>query len=56
MAEDETDRKHYQLNEHIFEQTLGVTEGQRSLECCSQWGHIVRHGLATEQQHNRNYT
>ena len=24
---------------HEFEQTLGDTEGQRSLVCCSPWGH-----------------
>ena len=27
------------LNEHEFEQTLGDNEGQRSLVCCSPWGH-----------------
>ena len=30
---------HHQLNEHEFEQTLGDTEGEASLECCSLWGH-----------------
>ena len=29
---------HYQLNEHEFEQTLGDSEGLRSLACCSPWG------------------
>ena len=32
------------------EQTLGDSEGQRSLGCCSQWGCRTRHDLATEQQ------
>ena len=30
---------HHQLDGHEFEQTLGVGDGQRSLECCSPWGH-----------------
>ena len=30
--------------------TLGDSEGQRSLACCSAWGCRVRHDLATEQQ------
>ena len=29
---------HHQLNEHEFEQTLGDSEGQGSLACCSPWG------------------
>ena len=33
-----------------FEQTLGGSEGQGSLVCCSPWGQRVRHDLATEQQ------
>ena len=32
-------RCHHQLNGHEFEQTLGDSEGQGSLETCSQWGH-----------------
>jgi len=28
---------HHQLNGHEFEQTLGDSEGQRSLTCCSPW-------------------
>ena len=31
-------RWHYQLNGHEFEQTLGDSEGQGSLECCSSLG------------------
>ena len=30
---------HHWLDEHEFEQALGVDDGQGSLECCSQWGH-----------------
>ena len=28
----------HQLNEHESGQTLGDSEGQRSLVCCSPWG------------------
>ena len=38
-AEDETVGWHHWLNEHEFEQTLGDSEGQGSLACCSPWGH-----------------
>ena len=30
---------HHQLNGHEFEQTLGDSEGQGSLVCCSSLGH-----------------
>ena len=30
---------HLQLDEHEFEQALGVGDGQGSLQCCSPWGH-----------------
>ena len=30
---------HYQLNGHELEQTLGDSERQGSLACCSPWGH-----------------
>ena len=30
-------RQHHQLNGHEFEQTLGDSEGQGSLACCSLW-------------------
>ena len=39
---------HHQLNGHEFEQVLGDGEGQRSLECCSPWGH--KESDTTEQQ------
>ena len=30
---------HHQVNGHEFEQTLGDSEAQGSLPCCSPWGH-----------------
>ena len=33
----------------VFEQTLGDSEGQGSLVCCSSWGHRVRNELATNK-------
>ena len=30
---------HHRLNEYEFEQTLGDSEGQASLACCSPWDH-----------------
>ena len=30
---------HHWLNGRGFEQALGVSDGQGSLECCSSWGH-----------------
>ena len=39
---------HHGLNRHESEQSLGDTEGQGSLACCSPWGHRVRHDWATE--------
>ena len=41
-------RRHYQLNGHEFEQTLGDSEGQGSLVCCSPLGH--RESDVTEGQ------
>ena len=41
---------HHQLNGYEFEQTPGDSEGQGSLMCCSPWGQIAGHDLATEQQ------
>ena len=35
--EDEMAGWHHQLNGHKFEQTLGDSEGQGSLACCSPW-------------------
>ena len=41
MTEDEVVGWHHQLNGLEFEQTLGGSEGQGSLACCSPWGHKV---------------
>ena len=38
VTEDEMVGWHHQLNGHEFEQTLGDSEGQGSLACCSPWG------------------
>ena len=38
MTEDEIVGCHNQLNGHKFEQALGVSDGRRSLACCSPWG------------------
>ena len=39
MTEDEMVEWHHQLDGHEFEQAPGVDDGQRSLVCCSPWGH-----------------
>ena len=39
MTEDEMVGWHHQLDGHEFEQALGIGDGQRSLVCCSPWGH-----------------
>ena len=39
MTENEVVGWHHQLNRHEFEQALGVVDGQKSLVCCSPWGH-----------------
>ena len=44
-TEDEMVEQH-QLNGHDFEQTLGDSEGQKSMVCCSPQGRRVRHDLA----------
>ena len=38
VTEDEMVERHHQFNGHEFEQTLGDSEGQGSLACCSPWG------------------
>ena len=44
MTEDEMAGFHHRLDGHEFELALGVSNGQGSLACCSQWGsHKVRH-------------
>ena len=39
MTEDKMVGWHYQLDGHKFEEALRVGDGQRSLACCSPWGH-----------------
>ena len=41
----------HRLSGHEFEQTLGDSEGQGSLVCCSPWGHKK---LDTAEQLNNN--
>ena len=38
VTEDKMVGWHHWLNGHEFEQTLGDSEGQGSLACCSSWG------------------
>ena len=38
MTEDEMVGWHHQCNGQEFEQTLGDSEGQGSMVCCSLWG------------------
>ena len=47
-AEDEMVRQHHQLSGQESEQTLGDSEGQRSLACCSSRG-CKESDLGTEQ-------
>ena len=50
MTEDEMIRWHHELSGHEFEQTLGDSEGQGSLGCCSPWG--CKESDTTEQLNN----
>ena len=50
MTEDEVVGWHHQLNGHEFEQTLGDSEGQGSLACCSPRVRKELDTTATEQQ------
>ena len=38
-TEDEMVGEHHRLDGHEFDQTPGDSGGQRSLACCSPWGH-----------------
>ena len=38
MTEGEIVGWHHRLDEHEFEQALGVADGQGSLVCCGPWG------------------
>ena len=50
-TEDEMVGWHHRLNGHEFEQTLGDSEGQGSLACCSPW---ARKELDMTEQLNNN--
>ena len=39
VTEDEMVGWHHRLNGHELEPTLGDSEGQGNLACCSPWGH-----------------
>ena len=52
MTEDEMVGWHHRLNGHEFEQALGVGDGQRSLVCCSPWGH--KESDTTERLNNNH--
>ena len=52
MTEDEMVGWHHQLDEHEFEQALGVDDGQGSLLCCSPWG--CKESDLTEQLNNNS--
>ena len=34
----------------VFERTVGDSEGEGRVACCSPWGHRVGHDRVTEQQ------
>ena len=50
MTEHEMLGWHLPLNGYAFRQTLGDSEGQGSLVCCSSWDHRVKCNLVTEWQ------
>ena len=50
-TEDDMVGWHHRLNEHEFDQTLGDSEGQGSLTCCSPWD---RKELVMTSQLNNN--
>ena len=52
MTEDELVGWHHQLNGHESEWSLGGSEGQGSLECCSPWSH--KESDVTEQLNKNN--
>ena len=39
MTEDEMVGWHHRLDGHVFEQALGVSDGQGSPAYCNPWGH-----------------
>ena len=48
MTEHETVGWHHRLEGHEFEKALGVSDGQKSLACCSPWCHEVLDMTETE--------
>ena len=52
MTKDEMVGWHHRLNGDEFGQTLGDSEGQGGLACCSPWGH--EESDTTEQLNNHN--
>ena len=48
ITEDEMVGWNHRLNGHGFEQTVGNSEGQGSLPCCSPWGRKESEQRATE--------
>ena len=46
VTENEMTEWHHQLNGHEFEQSLGESEGPRSLACFSPWSHKEMTGLS----------
>ena len=53
VTEDEMIGWHHRLNGHEFEQTLGDSEGQGNLACCSPWG--CKESDTTYQLNNNNW-
>ena len=51
-TEDETVGQHHQLGAYEFEKSLGDSEGQGNLACCSPWG--CKELDTTEQLNNNN--
>ena len=47
-AEDEMVGWHLRLDAYEFEQSVGVSDGQGSLACCSPWARKVGHDSVTE--------
>ena len=54
MTENKVVGWHHWLNGHEFEQVLGDGDGQRSLACCSPWGH--KESDTTEQLNNMDHS
>ena len=53
VTEDELVTQHHWLNGHEFEQTLGDSEGQRSLAWCRPWDH--KESDITDKLNKNNY-